>query len=183
MKIVFKILALYIIVLMTHKAVGQESDTSKMSNLVVYGDGFTFSVKEPVGWTGDIDIAKNYNSNIVFYRSKDDIKKGGALIQVYRFSKQDEKTEKDLEYDIKSYKDEYKNLKQQDFLVSHKDYKCYSKLVYVENDFHQYVVYVNPGPKFRTGISVAMNISKRLATEEELKAFRQLISSLVMLKG
>ncbi|MBC7450154.1 MAG: hypothetical protein H7259_01550 [Cytophagales bacterium] len=183
MNIVFKIVVIYFIVFTSHNSFGQISDTSKMSNLVVYGDGFTFSVEEPIGWTGDIDIAKDYYSNIAFYQSKDDIKKGGALIQVYRFGKQDEKTEKDLEYDIKSYKDKYKNLKQQDFLVSHKDYKCYSKLVYVDNDFYQYIVYVNPGPKFRTGVSVAINISKRLATEEELQAFRQIISSLVMLKG
>jgi hypothetical protein len=183
MKKAFKILTLFIIGLTSINSFAQTSDTSKMDNLMIYGDGFMFSVKEPVGWTGDIDIAKDYYSNIVFYTSKDDIKKGGALIQVYSFSKQDEKTEKDLEYDIKSYKDKYKNLKQQDFLVFHKDYKCFSKLAYVDKDFYQYTVYVNPGPKFKTGVSNAMNISKRPANEQELQAFRQIISSLIMLKG
>lgn len=183
MKKAFKILILFIFVLTSLKSFGQTSDTSKVDNLMVYGDGFIFSVNEPVGWTGDIDIAKDYYSNIVFYTSKDDIKKGGALIQVYSFNKQDEKTEKDLEYDIKSYKDKYKNLKQQDFLVSHKEYKCFSKLVYVDEEFYQYTVYVNPGPKFKTGVSMAMNISNRPATEQELQAFRQIISSLIMLKG
>jgi|APGre2960657468_1045069.scaffolds.fasta_scaffold67740_2 hypothetical protein len=183
MKKTFKILALFIIGLTSLNSFGQTSDTSKMDNLMVYGDGFIFSVKEPNGWTGDIDIAKDYFSNIVFYTSKDDIKKGGALIQVYSFSKQDEKTEKDLEYDIKTYKDKYKNLKQQDFLVSHKEYKCFSKLAYVDKEFYQYTVYVNPGSKFKTGVSIAMNISKQPATEQELQAFIQIISSLIMLKG
>lgn len=162
---------------------GQLADTTKMNSLMVYGDDFMFSVKEPDGWIGDIDNAKQYYSNIIFYKSKEDLDKGGALIQVYNFHKQDEKTEKDLEYDIKSYKDKYKNLKQQDLVVGHKEYKCYSKTVYVENDFYQYTVYVNTGTKYKSGISVSMNISRKPATEYELKAFKEIIASLTMFKG
>lgn len=159
---------------------GQTTDAPQMSSLLVYGDGFKFAVKEPVGWKGDIDNAEKYYSNIIFYKSKEDIDNGGALIQVYIFNKQDEKTQKDLDYDINGYKDKYKNLKQQDLSTSHKEYKCYSKIVYVENDFYQYTVYVNPGVKYKNGLSVAMNISKKPATEEELKAFREIIASLTM---
>jgi hypothetical protein len=122
---------LILFVLATNVIFGQISDTTKMNGLIIYGDGFIFSVKEPDGWTGDIDNAKQYYSNIIFYKSKEDLDKGGVLIQVYNFSKQDEKTNKDLEYDVKSYKDKYKELKQQDLLVTHKEYKCYSKTVYV----------------------------------------------------
>jgi hypothetical protein len=154
-----------------------------MNDLIVYGDDFIFSVKEPDGWTGDIDNAKQYYSNIIFYKSKEDLDKGGALIQVYNFSKQDEKTNKDLEYDVKGYKDKYKELKQKDLLVTHKEYKCYSKTVYVENDFYQYTVYVNPGTKYKSGLSVSMNLSKRPATDDELKAFKEIVASLTMLKG
>jgi len=162
---------------------GQTSDTSKWKNLIVYGKDFSFGVKEPEGWKGDIDHAADYNSNIIFYKSKEDLDNGGALVQVYNFSKQDEKTEEDLKYDIKSYEDKYQDLKKEDLKVSHKEYKCYSKMVYVKNKFYQYTVYVNPGVKYKSGVSVAMNISKRPATEDELKAFREIIASLVMLKG
>jgi len=37
-----------------------------MSSLIVYGDGFMFSVKEPDGWNGDTDKAAEYYANIVF---------------------------------------------------------------------------------------------------------------------
>ena len=168
---------------LTFNCYGQTSDTAKMSSLVVYGDEFMFSVHEPDGWKGDIDNAKDYYANIIFYKSKEDIDNGGALIQVFNFNKQDEKTENDLQSDIKTYIDKYKDLKQQDFSVTHKEYKCYSKLVYVENAVYQYIVYLNPGKKYKSGLSVAMNISKRPATEEELKAFREIIPSLIMLKG
>ena len=147
---------------------------------MVYGDSFMFSVKEPDGWTGDIDQAKDYYSNVIFYKSMDDVKKGGPLIQVLTFRKEDEHTEKDLEYDIKRYKDKSKNLKQQDIPAHHKEYKCYSKMVYVENEFYQYTVYLNPGIKYKNGLSVAMNISKRAATADELKAFQTIIESLTI---
>lgn len=156
---------------------------AKMNSLLVYGDGFMFSVKEPDGWEGNTEIAKKYSANIIFYMKTDAIKKAGALIQVYSFGKQDEKTENDLAYDIKEYKDKYKNLKSQVLLVSHKEYKCFSATVFVANDFYQYTAYINPGIKFKRGLSVAMNIPKRPATEGELKAFREIIASLIMLKG
>ena len=53
----------------------------------------------------------------------------------------------------------------------------------MKDEFYQYTVYVNPGTKYKSGLSVGMNISKRAATEEELKKFREIISSLLMLKG
>ncbi|MDB5281412.1 MAG: hypothetical protein JWO06_487 [Bacteroidota bacterium] len=183
MKRPIKILAFLLVAFATFKGIAQTSDSVKMGSLMVYGDGFAFGVKEPDGWTGDIDLAKEYFANIVFYKSKADIKNGGALIQVYHFNKEDEDTEKDLAYDIKQYKDKYKNLKQEKFLVSHISYKCFAKLVFVEEEFYQYLVYVNPGPKYKGGASFAMNISKRPATEEELKAFKQIISSFIMMKG
>jgi len=162
------------------RAFGQSADSMKMSSLMVYGDSFTFGVKEPDGWTGDIDNAKDYYANIIFYKSKEDVNNGGALVQIQIFKKSDEKTEKDLEYDIKSYENKYKDLKKDKLSVSHKEYKCYSKLVYVADKFYQYTVYVNPGPKYKNGLSVAMNISKRAATDDELKAFQTIIGSLAM---
>ena len=183
MKKLLKILVLFVFGLTTMTCFGQTKDTSKMDVLMVYGDSFIFSVKEPDGWTGDTKIAHKYYSNIVFYKSIADFNKGGALVQVYNFKKHDEQTENDLIYDINGYKKKYTNLIEQELIVGHKDYKCFSKVIYVPDKFYQYIVYVNPGQKYKSGISISMNISKREATEEELKAFREIISSLVMMKG
>jgi len=183
MKQISRIILLLILFLTSLDSFEQTKKAPKKDNLVVYGEKFMFSVKEPSGWIGDIDIAKEYSANIVFYKTLSDLKNGGALIQVYNFKKTDEKTENDLEYDIKEYKDENKNLKQQNLVVYHKEYKCFSKLVYVDKNFYQYIVYVNPGSKYKSGVSIAMNISKRQATEEELSAFKLIIASIIMMKG
>lgn len=162
----------------------QQTKTEKpMDNLMVYGDGFTFSLKEPQGWTGDIDNAAKYQANIVFYLNKTDPEKGGTLIQAYAFSKHDENTIEDLNYDVNSYKKDYPTLKEQTFEAKHKNYTTFSKLIYVDNKFWQYITYINPGVKFDKGVSVAMNISKRAATDKELAAYRQIVNSLVMING
>ena len=153
---------------------------SKDSSILVFGDGFSFSIKEPKGWTGDIDNAKKYDANIIFYKDKTELKNGGAIVQVLAFTKQDEQTNKDLEADVASYKKEYPKAKLQDFEAKHKNYKTYSKLVFVDKKFYQYIVYINGGTKYKTGFSVAMNISNRPATQEELQSYLSIISSLTI---
>ena len=169
-----------IILLGFYPSYGQGS--TKLDNLIVYDENFSFSVKEPANWIGDIEIAAKYYSNIVFYKNKNELNNGGALVQILVFTKQDEETNKDLDYDISKYEKAYENLKQKDINLNHEEYKCYSKLVFKENDFYQYIVYINPGKKYTKGLSVSMNISKRAANEEEFKAFYSIIKSLWMIK-
>jgi len=169
------------ILFLTINSVAQ-SESENQDNLIVYGENFTFSVKEPPNWKGDIDRAAEFYSNIIFYQNEELIEKGGALIQTLVFKKQDENTIEDLKYDISSYEKDYPNLKQEEMIVNHKEYKCFSKLVYVENSFYQYITYINPGDSFKYGLSVAMNISKRRALDNEIEAYKLIIESLWIIK-
>jgi hypothetical protein len=153
---------------------------NKDSSLLVFGDGFSFSIKEPPGWKGDIENAKKYDANIILYKDKAELKNGGAIVQVLAFTKQDEQTNKDLEADVASYKRDYPKAKFQDFKVKHKSYKTYSKLVFIDKKFYQYIVYINGGSKYKTGFSVAMNILNRQATQEELQSYLDIIASLTI---
>lgn len=181
MKNSIKIFLFLLSAIYTQNSYGQSNEIKNDRNLIVYGDGFIFGLTEPVGWKGDIANAREFYSNIIFYKNDEVLENASAIIQVSSFGKQDEKTNKDLQYDINSYQQQYKNLKLQKFSAIHKEYKCYSKMMYVENEFYQYTVYVNPGPEYSSGLSVAMNIQKRAATEIELSAFQQIIASLAML--
>lgn len=180
MRIILKIIFVFLI--FNTKLFGQTTDSTKMKSLIVYGDDFSFSVKEPNNWIGDIDNASKYYSNIVFYKSIKDLNNGGALIQVLIFKKQDENTIEDLKYDVDKYKKKYTDIKEKDIQIVHKDYQCFSKIVLVEKKFTQYISYINPGEKYKNGFSVSMNISKRDATEDERQAFEKIIESLWMMK-
>jgi hypothetical protein len=163
--------------------IAQKIDTAdSLNSLIVYGDGFTFGIKEPIGWKGDIANAAKYKSNIVFYLNESELANGGALIQAYAFSKHDENTIEDLNHDVSSYRKDYPKLKEQNLKTHHKYYKTFSKLVYLDTEFFQYITYINPGKDFHNGISVAMNIIKRPATNKELTAYKYVVSSLKMFK-
>lgn len=166
--------------LITLTAGAQEPVAPKPESLIIYGDGFSFSVSEPKGWHGDIDLAKTYHANVVFYPAGGDPEKA-ALVQVALFHKQDERTADDLAYDVKSYEQQYPDLQKEDLRADHKDYRVFSKLVFVKKEFYQYISYVNAGEHFSDGFSVAMNIPERPAREEELKAYRDIIASLWMM--
>lgn len=153
---------------------------TKDSSLMVFGDDFIFSVKEPNAWRGDIENASQYGANIIFYKKNTKLESDEPLIQVLAFKKHDEQTNKDLEADIASYKKDYPKAKLQDFEARHKNYKCFSKLVYVEKSFYQYIVYMNGGQKYKTAFSVAMNISRRPATQAEIKSYLFIIESLTI---
>ncbi len=177
-----KLLTISILLIYSINHFGQTPDSIKMNSLIVYGDDFTFMVKEPDNWIGDIDNASKYYSNIIFYKSLEDLNSGGTLIQVLVFKKHDENTIEDLKYDVNSNKEKYKNLEEKELIVKHENFKCFSKLVYKENNFYQYISYINPGEKFKNGLSVSMNISKREATEKELQAYKSIIESLWFIK-
>jgi len=157
-----------------------QKDTT--DNIIIYGDSFLFSIHEPVGWQGDVNSAKNYNANIIFYKNKEDFQNGGALIHVLNYKKTDEEVNKDLEQDISVNKEKNHNLKQKNLEASHKNYDCFTKLIYVDKVFYNYIAYINPGSNFHNAFSVAMNIPKRTASKEELAAFKEIISSLVVFK-
>ena len=150
----------------------------KPGRLLVYGDGFVFGVKEPEGWRADIDSAANFSANIVFMGPGYDTTLPCHMIRVCVNSKVDENTAADLEYDMKQYSDQYADIKFDDLHVNHPKYKCYAKIFFVENDFYEYVTYLNPGKRFSYTLSVSMSSNDTSATEQELSAYREVVSSL-----
>jgi hypothetical protein len=162
---------------------GRTQSSPKMNSLIVYGEDFSFGVKEPDGWQGDTDaIARKYHVNVVFSPvggSGDD----DATIRVRVNKKVDENTVEDLNYDMGGYKKDFPNAQFQDLNVAHAEYKTFPMLVFVANQFYEYVAYLNPGPGRPFILSVAMSTHKTPATDEELKAYESVLKSLVWLSG
>ncbi len=152
-----------------------------LDSLFVYGDGFAFGVREPEGWTGDIQSAKELGVNIVFYRKTETVDNAKALIRITVSRKTDENTKSDLEYDMEGYKERYDNIKFKDIDISHPKYKAYPKLFFVPDTFFEYVVYINPGADAPQLLSASMNKQRKEATEEELEVFKKIVNSIVLI--
>ncbi len=172
-----------LLLLIVHTAWAGVPDTAQKKNIAITGNGFIFTLKAPAGWVCNTKLATEYKANAILYANEDSIKGGGALIQLSVFYKQDEFTDKDLEENINSYKEAYSNLQESNIDITHPKYRIYGKLEYVPGDFYQYIVYLNPGYNYKYGLAAAMNVYKRPATSEELQTFKEIVSSLLMLKG
>jgi len=156
------------------------AEEQKLDNLLVYGEGFLFRVKEPPGWKGDCSNAANIHANILFYKQEESFQTAKALIYLRVNDKTDENVEKDLEWDMEQYRKRYPNIQFKDIPVSHHEYKTYSKLFYIKETFYEYVTYINPGEGKPHTISAAMNVQRKEASEEELAAYQKVIETLIL---
>lgn len=145
--------------------------------LVIYGNDFSFQVKEPAGWHGDAKPEAKYQANLVIHG------KGGwrvekPFVAVRVNSKTDENIEKDLRADMEIYRKSFPGVKFDTLDVRHPYYKSASKLFYVNHDFYEYVCYLNPGKKSPFLLSVSLSKQKEPASNKELEALTKIVESL-----
>lgn len=105
------------------------------------------------------------------------------MIQMLTYKKQDEQVDKDFEYEIFTVKEKHPKAKEQKLEVKNmKEYSCFAKIAYVENEFYHYIAYINPGSQFRNAFSLTMNVLKRPAMADELAAFKEIVYTLAVFK-
>lgn len=154
----------------------------KPDQLLVYGDDFIFSVKEPPGWNGDTTNAGKFQSNVILHEAGQPPESVSGLIRIRVNTKVDENTSADLEEDMRGYRAQYPKVQFKDLPVKNPQYLCLGRVFYVPGEFYEYVAYVNPGPTKSVLFSVSMNSQKSGAGTKELEAYRSAVQSLKLLK-
>ncbi|MDH4164451.1 MAG: hypothetical protein OEW15_17445 [Nitrospirota bacterium] len=155
----------------------------KAGPLVVFSDDLIFSVKEPEGWTGDIENAPKLSAGVVLYRSSETIEKHTTLIAIRISRKVDENTAEDLAHDMQQYRSLYPDVEFLTLKTPHPSYRTYAKLFAIKNSSYQYVSYVNPGRESPYLFIVTMGSLKKKAAEADLKAFQQIVGTLDFLEA
>jgi hypothetical protein len=154
----------------------------KLDNLLIQGENFSISVKEPMGWKGNSNDTAAGHGNLVFYRMNENLQNAKAVIRVLVANKTDENTNEDMKYDMESYRKQYPKVQFKDISMKHPEYSIYPKLFYVDNNFYEYVTYLNPGKKYPYIIAVSMNLKKNEASKENIEAYSSVIESVRALK-
>ena len=154
----------------------------KLNRLIVYGENFIFSVKEPTGWNGDTTNAEKFQCNLVLHESGRAPDSTEGLIRIRVNDKVDENTRADLEADMDDYKAKYPTVHFRDIPAKNPNYRCLASVFYIPGKFYEYVAYVNPGPQKPLLFSVSMNTYKSQASAKQLEAFQSAIQSLTLLK-
>jgi hypothetical protein len=139
-----------------------------LDQLLVYGDNFLFSVKEPAGWKGDIASAETFQSNIVLHEATQPTESLTGLIRVRLNDKIDENISADIEDDLRTYKAQYPKIRFKDIAMRNPAYPGLTRVFYVPGQFYEYVTYMNPGRGKPFIFSVSMNSQKSEATAKQL---------------
>jgi len=155
------------------------ADAQNRHGIVIFGDGFVFLVSEPDGWDTDTgQQAKEYSVNAIFFPRSEASRSHHVNIRVRLNRKTTEDPDEDMTGDLKGYKKRYPSAKFAKLSEKHAQYKTSAGLFYTENDFYDYVAYLNPGAQCRFMFSVALSKEKRPATPGELAAFTHVLRSL-----
>ncbi len=154
----------------------------KLDQLLVYGDNFLFSVKEPAGWKGDTASAEQFQSNVVLHEATQPPESLTGLIRVRLNDKTDENISADMKDDIRSYKAQYPKIQFKGIAIRNPAYPAIAKVFYIPGQFYEYVTYMNPGRGKPFIFSVSMNSQESEATAKQLGAYESTLASLKLLK-
>jgi hypothetical protein len=147
--------------------------------LIISGQGFVFLASEPEGWDTDTGkAAREYGVNAIFFPRAQLSRSHHVTIRVRLNQKTTEDPNEDMRGDVDGYKKQYPSTEFADLDFKHPKYKTCAKLFYTQDDFYEYVAYLNPGPQYKFMFSVALSKEKRAATREELAAFSHVLRSL-----
>jgi hypothetical protein len=117
----------------------------KMDSLLVWGEGFSFGVTEPAGWTGHTEDAYRYRLNIYFCLGRKKIDNSPAIMHITVLDKGNRSIQEHLEYDMENYKKNYQNIEFQDFSIEGLKYEALAKIFIIEDKTVDYVCFLDPG--------------------------------------
>jgi hypothetical protein len=163
--------------------VAQKKAEPQSSALLISGEGFSFMVQEPTGWTGDTDRARQYGVSVVFFPTLPASKAADVTIRVRVDEKSHENLAEDLTADLKGLRQQYPEIQSRDLEVKHPGYATFPRLFYKPGSFFEYVAYLNPGPQYPFSLEVAMSKAKSAASPGELAAFESVLKSITVLSG
>jgi hypothetical protein len=119
--------------------------SSQMDQLLIYGDGWAFNVKEPTGWRCHTEDAYRYRMNAYFCLGKKNIKKSPAIMHISVHSKGGDSIQQSISFDIEDYQKHSKTLDLQEFLIEGSDHELVSKKYVIDNKTADYVCFLDPG--------------------------------------
>ena len=156
----------------------KEGEERKPGPLVVYADDVMFMVKEPEGWFGDLENAKDIGAAVVLYRPEDASKESGTIIHVQVLTKVDENTQEDLNHDMQQFREYHPDVQFRDLKVKHPSYRSFSKIFVIPKQKHDYLTFLNPGKQIPYLFLAVMKTGTKEASKAELQAYRSLVRSI-----
>ena len=156
--------------------------SSQMDQLLIFGNGWMFNVKEPTGWTGHTEDAYQYHVNIYFCLGKKTFSKSQVVMHISVNSKRGETLQQKMDYDIAYYKKQHKKIELQEFPMGELAYEVLSKKYTYDEKTIDYVCFLDPDKDSPLYLVFVLNGPKEDSPKYE-QDFLSLIRSLSWLGG
>ncbi|HEV2852023.1 MAG TPA: hypothetical protein VHC97_04390 [Thermoanaerobaculia bacterium] len=159
---------------------GAGTKAAEKPPLVIPGQGFSFSVRQPDGWQADEQAMKKYQASLAFAPKSEDGREPDVTIVVRAIRKLNENVALSLETDKQAYRQKEPAVQFAPLDVKHPLYATFPQLFSKPGEFYVYTTYLNP-KGFMTYFSVVMPKKKSAATPRELAAYKEVLESLRIL--
>jgi hypothetical protein len=156
--------------------------SSQMDELLIYGNGWMFNVKEPTGWTGHTEDAYRYRVNAYFCLGKKSFNKSSVVMHITINSKRGDTLQQIINSDIADYKKRHQKLELQEFPISELGYEVLSKKYSYDEKTIDYVCILDPNKDSPFYLVFVLNGPKEESPKYE-KDFLSLIRSFSWLGG
>lgn len=124
--------------------IGVIAVTAQKDALIIFGQGFRFSVVEPKGWRCHTDDAFRYKMNAYFCLGSKSIKRSPAIMHITIYDKGGDTVQQSLAFDMENYRKHSKTIEFLDFPIDKLAYEFAAKTFVIDDKTMDYVCFVDP---------------------------------------
>jgi hypothetical protein len=147
-----------------------------MKGLIINGEGFVFTIKEPDGWTVNIEDAQKKGLNAYFAIDGYSYKNTPGLIYIRVMDKQGLTVEQHLKADMDKFSQDDKSVAFKEFAVTSISYHYASKNYLIGSRHCDYLCYIDPGEKYHTYLIFVLSADMKHCSKYN-DVFRQFLRS------
>lgn len=149
-------------------------------NISIVGNGYSFSVNDPLGWVRDMRHAQNMYANVLYYPNGDSPSSQTTMILATLKKKTKDGLHAMMENEMSSYMVEKPSVKYKVMELQNPQCETNTQLAYVEDDFYHYVCYLDPGESYKHGLSLVLMVPGREATVSEMETYKEIVAQTVV---
>lgn len=144
--------------------------------LTVYGNGWSFMVSEPSGWSGVTADANRYQVNIYFPMPGYDLNSSPVLMYGKVLEKNGNTMKENLKLDMLDFSNRKKSIEFLDYSIGNLNYEYASKKYIINHNQVDYLCYIDPGSTYPYYVIFVLTGPKGVC-ENHLDAFLTLTHS------
>lgn len=156
--------------------IGVMAGMAQKDALIIFGQGFMFSVVEPKGWRCHTDDAFRYKMNAYFCLGSKSIKRSPAIMHIAIYDKEGDTIQQSLAFDRENYRKHSKSIEFLDFPIDELAFEFAAQTFVIDDKTIDYVCFLDPDKDSPLYVVFVLHGPKQ-ESPKHVEAFRSLIKT------